>query len=81
MDEIRIIISPLSSPCYNFRRDDRSRPEKRTVFIAPIRFTEDEEGNTTLVAYACSSGKYCHDRDCIYSCEHPRKKEENEPEE
>ena len=74
MDEIRIIISPLSSPCYNFMRADKSRPEKRTVFIAPIRFTEDEEENTILVAYACSSGPYCHDSDCRYA----RKKEDNE---
>jgi hypothetical protein len=63
--EIKIVVQPTGSPCYNFRPTDNQEPQKITVYILPISVEKD--GKTTRIGYACNCGRFCKFPYCIYA--------------
>lgn len=61
----RQIPSTIAVPCFDFSFDGVQR-EKRTVVIAPI-VIEEIGIDKTQIAWACSRGPYCEDKECRYS--------------
>lgn len=61
----KIHLSVLSAPCFDFTTD-RYQREKRTVIIAPITI-QDLDIDTQQVGWACSRGRYCADKECVYA--------------
>lgn len=63
-----IVSAPVCSPCFDFLpTPDGHNYEKRSVVIALIVKEELPDGVTTKLAYGCSRGPYCYDRECRYS--------------
>lgn len=51
------------SACYDFAREGRT--EKKTVVLAPIRLSMEDDH--IVVAWACSRGEVCEDLACKYA--------------
>ena len=67
--------APICSACFNFTSDG-GRPQRKTIVIVPN--TIHTVNGKTVIAWACSHGRSCVDRDCHYS-RGPRDEEEHQP--
>jgi len=56
-------IQPVVSACYNFEQNNRR--ETVTVVIAPIVMRESKQKHQ--ISWACSRGRYCGCRTCVYA--------------
>ncbi|MCJ7634992.1 hypothetical protein MUP77_21705 [Candidatus Bathyarchaeota archaeon] len=56
---------PICSACFDFTPDG-NKFEKFTIVVAPIVSSHLGDG-IWKTAWACSRGKFCKNRECIYS--------------
>jgi len=67
-----IIITPKIEVCHNFIDHHGTLCTSRSVVIAPIRVTVNEEENKFYMIYACSLAEKCLFTNCLYSrIKHP----------
>ncbi len=52
--------------CWNFRDSQDGAPYRMTAIVVPVRFSGDKHG-ATQVAWACSLGRTCFARACLYA--------------
>lgn len=62
-----IIITPKIEVCHNFIEQYGTQRKSRSVVIAPIRVTVNEEGGKFYIIYACSLAEKCLFTNCLYS--------------
>ena len=67
--------APICAACFNFTSDG-GRQERKTIVIVPN--TIHTVNGKTVIAWACSRGRNCVDRECHYS-RPPRDHDDYEP--